>query len=347
MLVKEFTFTLPDELIARFPVPERDGSRLMVLDRQSDAITETVFSQITDWLRPDDLLVVNDTKVIPARLFGQKQTGGRVEIFLVEDQGARGKGQDTLWRCLLRASKPCKTGQLVQLPEGVTAEIVERSGEQDWLIHFQGSDDFYTWLQRIGQMPIPPYLNRESDEQDRVRYQTVYASEPGAVAAPTAGLHFTPQLLTRIQNTGVRLAKVTLHVGLGTFQPVRVERVQDHIIHCERYRIPPATAAAVAATRARGGRVVAVGTTACRTLEYAADAQGAIIAGQGDADIFIYPGYQFKVVDALLTNFHLPESTLLMLVSAFGGQKAILAAYDEAVKQQFRFYSYGDAMLIV
>jgi len=196
-------------------------------------------------------------------------------------------------------------------------------------------------------MPIPPYLNRESVELDRVRYQTVYASEPGAVAAPTAGLHFTPALLQQIQVSGVRLARVTLHVGLGTFQPVRVERVQDHIIHRERYRVPPETAAAVAATRLRGGRVVAVGTTACRTLEYTADAQGQIQAGQGEADIFIYPGYQFKVVDALLTNFHLPESTLLMLVTAFGGRDFVLSSYLEAIRQQFRFYSYGDAMLIV
>jgi S-adenosylmethionine:tRNA ribosyltransferase-isomerase len=341
MLVSDFSFTLPDELIARYPASERDGSRLMVLDRISAARTEVIFSQITEWLRPDDLLVLNDTKVIPARLFGQKQTGGRVEIFLVEGRGAQ------LWRCLLRASKPCRPGQFIILPAGVTAEVVERSGEQDWLIRFHGSDDFDSWLQQIGQMPIPPYLNRESDEHDRIRYQTVYATESGAVAAPTAGLHFTPELLALIQKTGVRLAKVTLHVGLGTFQPIRVERVQDHIIHRERYRISSEAADEIAATKARGGRVVAVGTTACRTLEYAADTQGQVQAGQGEADIFIYPGYQFKVVDALLTNFHLPESTLLMLVSAFGGKDAILAAYNDAVKQQFRFYSYGDAMLIV
>jgi S-adenosylmethionine:tRNA ribosyltransferase-isomerase len=341
MLVSDFSFTLPDELIARYPASERDGSRLMVLDRISAARTEVIFSQITEWLRPDDLLVLNDTKVIPARLFGQKQTGGRVEIFLVEGRGAQ------LWRCLLRASKPCRPGQFIILPAGVTAEVVERSGEQDWLVRFHGSDDFDSWLQQIGQMPIPPYLNRESDEHDRIRYQTVYATESGAVAAPTAGLHFTPELLALIQKTGVRLAKVTLHVGLGTFQPIRVERVQDHIIHRERYRISSEAADEIAATKARGGRVVAVGTTACRTLEYAADTQGQVQAGQGEADIFIYPGYQFKVVDALLTNFHLPESTLLMLVSAFGGKDAILAAYNDAVKQQFRFYSYGDAMLIV
>jgi len=347
MLVSDFSFSLPDELIARFPVPERDGSRLMVLDRNSNARTEIPFKQIAECLRPDDLLVLNDTKVIPARLFGQKQTGGRVEIFLLDRQGSSGRGQEELWRCMLRASKACKAGQRINLPADVTAEVVERSGEQDWLIRFNGSDDFDRWLQQVGQMPIPPYLNRESDEQDRIRYQTVYASEPGAVAAPTAGLHFTSELLNRIQDAGVRLAKVTLHVGPGTFQPIRAERVQDHIIHRERYQISPEAAAVVAATRVRGGRVVAVGTTACRTLEYAANTQGQVQAGQGEADIFIYPGYQFKVVDALLTNFHLPESTLLMLVTAFGGKEFILSAYREAVKQQFRFYSYGDAMLIV
>lgn len=341
MLVSNFSFTLPDELIARYPAPERDSSRLMVLERQSSVISETVFNQIGDWLRPDDLLVLNDTRVLPARLFGHKETGGRVEIFLVEPHAGQ------VWRCLLRSSKPSRPGQLLRLPEGVTAEVIERLGEQDWLIRFHGTDDFDAWLQQTGQMPIPPYLNRESEELDRERYQTVYATEPGAVAAPTAGLHFTPQLLEDIQATGVRLARVTLHVGLGTFQPVRVAKVQDHVIHRERYHIPPETVAAVAETRAQGGRVIAVGTTACRTLEYAADTTGHLQAGQGEADIFIYPGYAFKVVDALLTNFHLPESTLLMLVAAFAGRTFILDAYREAVNNRFRFYSYGDAMLIV
>lgn len=341
MLVKDFSFTLPDELIARYPTSERDGSRLMVLDRNASLRSEVAFSQIIELLRPDDLLVVNDTKVIPARLFGHKESGGRIELFLVEPAG------DDCWRCLLRPSKKCRPGQIIKLPEGVKAEVVEQLEEQAWLIRFHGSNDFENWLQRIGQMPIPPYLNRESEELDRVRYQTVYASESGAVAAPTAGLHFTQELLQAIQEKGVRLARVTLHVGLGTFQPVRVERVQDHVIHRERYSIPPETAAAVAETKTRGGRVVAVGTTACRTLEYAADNTGCLRPDKGEADIFIYPGYQFKVVDALLTNFHLPESTLLMLVSAFGGKDFILSAYDNAVDNGFRFYSYGDAMLIV
>ncbi len=343
MLVKDFSFMLPEELIARYPAAERDGSRLMVLDRQQQSLTETRFNRIGSWLRPGDLLVLNNTKVIPARLFGHKQSGGRVEIFLVEKQSEH----DQSWRCLLRASKSCQPGQLISLAGGVVAEVVEKIGEQDWLVRFSGTADFENWLQQAGAMPIPPYLNRAAEELDRERYQTVYAAEPGAVAAPTAGLHFTSQLLEQLAEQGIATAAVTLHVGLGTFQPVRVERVQDHQIHRERYLIPPETAAAVTAARQRGSRVVAVGTTACRTLEYAADADGFIKAGQGEADIFIYPGYRFKAVDALLTNFHLPESTLLMLVAAFGGQGFILSAYAEAVAREFRFYSYGDAMLIV
>ncbi len=342
MLVSDFSFELPDELIARYPAAERDHSRLLVLDRQERSRTETVFHRIGAWLRPGDLLVLNDTRVIPARLFGQKESGGRVEIFLVaQDQ------EETVWRCLLRASKPCRPGQLIRLANGVSAEVLERSGEQEWLVRFHGTTDFAQWLQQAGQMPIPPYLNRESEELDRSRYQTVYAGEPGAVAAPTAGLHFTPHLLAALQAAGIGVAQVTLHVGLGTFQPVRVARVQEHVIHRERYRIPVETAAAVAATKQQGGRVIAVGTTACRTLEYAAAGDGQVRAGQGEADIFIYPGYCFKVVDALLTNFHLPESTLLMLVSAFAGREFVLEAYAAAVRDKFRFYSYGDAMLIV
>ena len=342
MLVSDFRFALPDELIARYPAVRRDASRLMVLERQGHEISETGFDRIADWLRPGDLLVVNDTRVIPARLFGVKPTGGRVEIFLVERFGG---GEH--WRCLLRSSKTCQPGQLIKLPDDVTAEVLKRLGDQEWLLGFSGSDDFDAWLERVGQMPIPPYLGRQSEELDRERYQTVYAGMPGAVAAPTAGLHFTPQLLEQLNLNGIELAKLTLHVGLGTFQPVRVERVQDHVIHRERYQLTAETAAAVAAAKRRGGRVIAVGTTACRTLEYAARADGTLQPGTGEADIFIYPGYGFKVVDALLTNFHLPESTLLMLVAAFAGQEFVLRAYDEAVRRAFRFYSYGDAMLIV
>jgi S-adenosylmethionine:tRNA ribosyltransferase-isomerase len=342
MLVSDFRFELPDELIARYPAVRRDASRLMVLERQEQTISETGFDRIADWLRPGDLLVVNDTRVIPARLFGVKPTGGRVEIFLVEQYGEVGH-----WRCLLRSSKTCKPGQLILLPDDVTAEVLQRLGDQDWLLGFSNSDDFDAWLERVGQMPIPPYLGRASEELDRERYQTVYAGVPGAVAAPTAGLHFTPELLEQLRQNGIAVATVTLHVGLGTFQPVRVDKVQDHVIHRERYQITDATAVAVAAAKGRGGRVIAVGTTACRTLEYGAGQDGTLRPGAGEADIFIYPGYRFKVVDALLTNFHLPESTLLMLVAAFAGQEFTLQAYHEAVRRKFRFYSYGDAMLIV
>lgn len=342
MLVSDFRFALPDRLIARYPASQRDASRLMVLEREGERLNETTFDQIGSWLRSGDLLVVNDTRVIPARLFGVKPTGGRVEIFLVEQVACPDR-----WRCLLRSSKPCRPGQVVLLPDNVTAEVVERLGEQDWLVAFNGFDTFDSWLERVGQMPIPPYLGRESEELDRERYQTVYAGVPGAVAAPTAGLHFTNELLAQLAHQGISRAQVTLHVGLGTFQPVRVEKVQDHVIHRERYLLPEETAAAIAATKARGGRVIAVGTTAARTLEYAADQAGLVRAGTGEADIFIYPGYRFKVVDALLTNFHLPESTLLMLVAAFAGRAFVLRAYDEAVRREFRFYSYGDAMLIV
>ncbi len=340
MLVTDFSYTLPDELIARYPAKERDSSRLMVLQRDSMSLTETNFSNIVDWFRPNDLLVLNATKVIPARLFGHKQTGGRVEIFLVEPLGEG-------WRCLLRSSKPCHIGQRISLPQGVNAEVIDRHGEQDWQVRFTGTEDFDSWLQNIGQMPIPPYLNRESEELDRTRYQTVYADAPGAVAAPTAGLHFTPRLLEQLQQQGVLLAKVILHIGLGTFQPVRVKKVQEHLIHRERYLIPQETIKAIEKTRELGGRVVAVGTTSCRTLEHSSSTAGKLKAGGSEADIFIYPGYQFKEVDALLTNFHLPESTLLMLVSAFAGTDFVLSAYKEAIIRQFRFYSYGDAMLIV
>ena len=347
MLVSDFFYDLPDSLIASYPAPDRDGSRLMVLDRQHEQIEETNFNRITGWLRQGDLLVLNDTRVIPARLFGAKQTGGRVEIFLIQGQGTKGKGQENIWLCMLRSSKPCRPGQQIELPGGVTAEVIDRDGEQAWLVRFCGADDFETWLEQTGEMPIPPYLGRSGEELDRERYQTVFATEPGAVAAPTAGLHFTPELLQALHAKGITAATVTLHVGLGTFQPLRVQRVQEHRIHRERYRVSEATASAVAATRAAGGRIVAVGTTAARTLEYASDNTGKLTPGEGEADIFIYPGYRFKVIDALLTNFHLPESTLLMLVSAFAGHRFVMQAYQRAIAERFRFYSYGDAMLIM
>ena len=342
MLVSDFDFHLPPELIARYPVPERDTSRLLLLDRKTGTVSEDLFCSLEAYLAPGDLLVMNDTRVMPARLFGHKDSGGRVEIFLVR----RLESATEQWECLLRSSKKFRDGQTVQLSCGMTGTVRSRVTPESWLVSFAGDEPFSEWLDREGHMPLPPYLQREDEVADRERYQTVFSRVPGAVAAPTAGLHFTDDLLARLVQKGIRTAFVTLHTGLGTFQPVRVQQVEDHRIHTERYLIPAATVQAVANVRERGGRVVAVGTTTTRTLEYAADENGNISAGEGEADIFIYPGYRFRVVDALITNFHLPESTLLMLVAAFAGRKQVLTAYEEAVRRGFRFYSYGDAMLI-
>lgn len=342
MLVKDFDYHLPAELIARYPAPERDASRLLLLDRESRRIAEDTFRNLSGHLLPGDLLVMNDTRVMPARLFGTRDSGGKVEIFLVrrtEDAGER-------WTCLLRASKKFRDGQVVNLAGGMKATVCGRSGSESWLVEFSGDEPFAVWLEREGHMPLPPYLQREDDLDDRERYQTVFSRNPGAVAAPTAGLHFTRELLAELAAKGIRTAYLTLHTGLGTFQPVRAERVEDHRIHTEHYSIPDVTAEEIRAAKARGSRVIAVGTTTTRTLEYAAGSDGTVSAGSGEADIFIFPGYRFKVVDALITNFHLPESTLLMLVSAFAGHDFALSAYREAVRRGFRFYSYGDAMLI-
>jgi len=343
MLVKDFDYLLPPELIARYPAPERDASRLMLLGRRSGTLSDELFRNIGDYLDPGDLLVMNDTRVIPARLFGRKATGGRVEIFLVR----RLEGDAESWSCLMRSSKGVHEGQEIELAAGMTARVLSRVDGGSCQIEFSGPETFAVWLEREGQMPLPPYLQRAADSRDRERYQTVFARKAGAVAAPTAGLHFTRELLGRLSEKGIISACLTLHTGLGTFQPLRVERVEDHRIHTESYCIPEETAEAIRATKERGKRVIAVGTTTARTLEYAADAAGHVRAGAGEADIFIYPGYEFKVVDALVTNFHLPESTLIMLVSAFAGKDKLFDAYREAVRRGYRFYSYGDAMLIV
>ena len=342
MLVKDFTYHLPQDLIARHPVAQRDGSRLMLLDRSSGSIAEDTFSNLQAYLRPGDLLVMNDTRVIPARLFGRKPTGGKVEIFLLR----RLSGVRERWECLLRSSKKFREGQDILLESGMTAVALSRCISDNWLVEFAGNEPFDYWLEREGHIPLPPYLLRDDCSGDRERYQTVIAREPGAVAAPTAGLHFTHELLARLASNGIETVFLTLHTGLGTFQPVRVDRVEEHQIHTERFVIPPDTAEAVRRTKAAGGRVIAVGTTSARTLEYSARQFGHVVTGSGEADIYIYPGYSFKVVDALITNFHLPESTLLMLVSALAGRENVLEAYLEAVSRGFRFYSYGDAMFI-
>jgi S-adenosylmethionine:tRNA ribosyltransferase-isomerase len=343
MLVKDFSYHLPDELIARHPASERDASRLMILGRDSGCISEAVFSGLASFLDSGDVLVLNDTRVLPARLLGCKDSGGRAEIFLVRRVAAPVER----WACLLRASKKFREGQNIQLSGEMTATVCERIDSESWLVDFLGNEPFEGWLEREGHVPLPPYLQRPDEADDRNRYQTVFAREPGAVAAPTAGLHFTPRLLEQLSDAGIVISRLTLHTGLGTFQPVRVERVADHTIHRESFSLPAETVKSIQAAKSRGNRVVAVGTTTARTLEYCCDSTGELRPQDDEADIFIYPGYRFKVVDALITNFHLPESTLLMLVSAFAGHDHVMNAYSEAVSRRFRFYSYGDAMLIM
>lgn len=341
MHLEDFDYTLPAGLIAVDPLKERDSARLMTLDRSGGPPGETVMAAFPELLRPDDLLVLNDTRVFPARLSGRKESGGKVEIFLVRRLDRAGE----IWEALLRSSKPCHPGTILLLPEQVSAAVVAPAQGEGWLVSFAGTGDFAGWLDRYGAIPLPPYIRRAPAASDRDRYQTVFASERGAVAAPTAGLHFTAALLQRISAAGVDIATITLHVGLGTFMPIRVDDPLQHKMHRERYRIPETTAAAILRCRERGGRVVAVGTTVARTLEHAAAGRG-VQPGAGETDIFIYPGYRFQVVDALLTNFHLPKSTLLMLVAAFAGRERVIAAYREAIDKGFRFYSYGDAMFI-
>jgi S-adenosylmethionine:tRNA ribosyltransferase-isomerase len=336
MLRSDFAYDLPEELIARHPAARRSDSRLLHLDGGSGATRDLRFTDLPSLLRRGDLLVFNDTRVIPARLQGHKQTGGRVEILLerVVD-GARALVQ-------LRSSKPTATGSSIELPGELHATVLGREGDF-WLLDFGGPPAAVFELH--GEMPLPPYLHRAPEEYDRERYQTIFAREPGAVAAPTAGLHFDEALLAACELAGARQARVTLHVGAGTFQPVRVMDLRDHRMHVERAVVPPATCEAVRECRARGGRVVAVGTTAVRALESAA-LDGVLEPFAGETRLFITPGFRFRVADALLTNFHLPESTLLMLVSAFAGRAHLFAAYRHAIAQRYRFFSYGDAMFV-
>lgn len=333
---EDFRYELPEELIAQRPAPSRTGSRLLCLDGASGALADRLFPDLAELLRPGDLLVLNDTRVIPARVYGRKSTGGGVEV-LVE----RITGPYSLL-AHVRSSKGTRPGMSLELPGGARAEVVGREGDLTALVLDRAVAQ---WLDEHGEMPLPPYITANDTTEDRERYQTVFAREAGAVAAPTAGLHFDTALLDCLTAAGVRQARVTLHVGAGTFQPVRAERLADHVMHAEWLRVPEATVAAIAQTRAAGGRVVAVGTTAVRSLEAAAQT-GALAPFEGDTRLFIHPGYRFRVVDAMVTNFHLPESTLLMLVSAFCGRDAILRAYAHAVAARYRFFSYGDAMFL-
>jgi S-adenosylmethionine:tRNA ribosyltransferase-isomerase len=336
MRVSDFHFDLPDTLVASHPLPERRASRLLVLDGETGALSHRQFVDLLEYLRPDDLMVFNNTRVIPARLFGQKASGGKLEVLVERVLDSH--------RVLahVRSNKSPKPGSLIHIEGGGEAEMVAR---HDALFELRFAEPVLPLLERVGHMPLPPYIERADEAADRERYQTVYAQKAGAVAAPTAGLHFDEELLAAIRAKGVETAFVTLHVGAGTFQPVRVERIEDHHMHSEWLEVGQDVVDAVAACKARGGRVVAVGTTSVRSLETAAR-DGELKAFSGDTDIFIYPGRPIHVVDALVTNFHLPESTLLMLVSAFAGYPETMAAYAMAVEQQYRFFSYGDAMFI-
>ncbi|MDT8421178.1 MAG: tRNA preQ1(34) S-adenosylmethionine ribosyltransferase-isomerase QueA [Desulfuromonadales bacterium] len=344
MQLEDFDFLLPEELIAQHPTERRDGSRLMLVDRQRGDIRTAAFPSVVEAFREGDLLVINDTRVIPARLLGRKDSGGKVEIFLVR-RLADAAGED--WLCMTRSSRSLKVGTQLQLGEGLTAEVLDGAEPPQRKVRFFCAGPFLDTVERVGHLPLPPYIARPDSAEDRQRYQTVFARNDGALAAPTAGLHFTEDILQQLRDKGVEILPLTLHVGLGTFLPVRVEDIRQHKMHAEIYSVPAETAAAVNRAKAEGRRIVALGTTAARALESAVDEQGCLQAGEDESEIFIYPGYRFKLVDALLTNFHLPKSTLLMLVSAFAGREFILQAYQRAVAERFRFFSYGDCMLIV
>lgn len=343
MKTSDFYYELPQELIAQDPLEERSSSRLLVFDKDTGELEHRVFRDIVEYLHPGDCLVVNNTKVIPARLMGEKEdTGASIEVLLLKR--LEGK-QETIWETLVKPGKKARPGARISFGSGLLkGEVLEVVEEGNRLIRFTYDGIFEEILDQLGQMPLPPYITHQL--KDRNRYQTVYARHEGSAAAPTAGLHFTPELLKAIEEKGVKLAHVTLHVGLGTFRPVKVEDVSNHHMHSEFYVVEEEQARMINETKEAGGHVICVGTTSCRTLESATGDDGVLKAGSGWTDIFIYPGYQFRMLDALITNFHLPESTLLMLVSALAGRERILAAYEEAVRERYRFFSFGDAMLI-
>ena len=338
---QDFYYELPEELIAQDPLKDRSSSRLLVLDKESGAVSHHVFKEITDYLHEGDCLVINDTKVIPARLIGSKVgTEGKIEILLLK------RRENNVWETLVKPGKKAKIGTKISFGEGLLiGEVVDIVDEGNRLIQFTYEGIFEEILDRLGQMPLPPYITHQLE--DKNRYQTVYATHTGSAAAPTAGLHFTPELLDEIEQKGIEIARVTLHVGLGTFRPVKVEEITEHHMHSEFFQIDEEAARKINHAKDSGKRVICVGTTSCRTIESAADETGHLKACSGWTEIFIYPGYQFKILDCLITNFHLPESTLIMLVSALAGREHVLAAYEEAVRERYRFFSFGDAMLIV
>lgn len=342
MNVSAFDFDLPEPLIAQTPLADRSESRLLLLDRETETIRHRRFLDIVELLQPGDTLVLNDSKVIPARLIGVKEdTGAQIELLLLKPL-TNGR-----WEALVKPAKRVKEGTRITFGDGRLIATAEKETEVAGgrVFHLQYEGVWMEILEALGKMPLPPYIKTQLDDPDR--YQTVYARHPGSAAAPTAGLHFTPPLLKQLEQKGINLTTITLHVGLGTFRPVTVDRVEDHSMHAEYYEVSPQAATTIARTQANGKRVVAVGTTSCRTLETVVREKGAITAAQGWTDIFIYPGYEFQVVDALLTNFHLPKSTLFMLVSAFASRELILKSYREAIREEYRFFSFGDAMLIM
>jgi S-adenosylmethionine:tRNA ribosyltransferase-isomerase len=340
MKTSDFYFDLPQELIAQDPLEDRSSSRLLVLDKHTGEMEHHIFKEIIDYLNPGDCLVVNNTKVIPARLYGSKVgTDAKIEVLLLK------RKEHDIWETLVKPGKKAKPGTKISFGDGLLiGEVVDIVEEGNRLIQFTYDGIFEEILDQLGQMPLPPYITHQL--KDKNRYQTVYAKHDGSAAAPTAGLHFTPELLAKIREKGVNIAHVTLHVGLGTFRPVKVEDVTNHHMHSEFYVVEESQAKLINDTKAAGGRIISVGTTSCRTLESASDETGMVKAGSGWTDIFIYPGYQFKVIDCLITNFHLPESTLLMLVSALAGKEHIMKAYETAVDMRYRFFSFGDAMFI-
>lgn len=338
---QDFYYDLPEELIAQDPLEDRSSSRLLVLDKKTGETQHHTFREIVNYLNPGDCLVINDTKVIPARLIGAKEeTGAKIEVLLLK------RKQNDVWETLVKPGRKAKPGTRISFGDGLlNGEVIDVVDEGNRLIRFEYDGIFEEILDQLGQMPLPPYITHQLKDKDR--YNTVYAAHEGSAAAPTAGLHFTPELLEEIGRKGVDIARVTLHVGLGTFRPVKVEDVENHHMHSEFYMIDEEAAEKINGAKARGGRIICVGTTSCRTIESAADENGHLKACSGWTEIFIYPGYTFKVLDGLITNFHLPESTLIMLVSALAGREHVLAAYEEAVRERYRFFSFGDAMLII
>lgn len=341
MKTSDFFYDLPEELIAQDPLEDRTASRLLVLDRKTGVVKHKIFSDVIDYLNKGDCLVINNTRVIPARLIGEKEgTGGKVEVLLLKRRA------NDVWETLVKPGKKLKPGAKITFGDGrLRAEVLEVVEEGNRLVKFHYEGIFEEILDSLGEMPLPPYITHKLE--DKEMYQTVYAKFDGSAAAPTAGLHFTKELLNKIEEKGIKIASITLHVGLGTFRPVKVDDVNNHHMHTEWYEVNAEAADIINETKRNGGRVICVGTTSCRTIESVADEKGYMKAKTGETDIFIYPGYKFKVMDGLITNFHLPESTLVMLVSAFAGKENVLAAYETAVKERYRFFSFGDAMILI